>query len=51
MGRRDLGQATAPMLFGWLMQLNLRETAITIPTAEDSGQSGEGDFCWAPNCD
>lgn len=36
MGHRELGQATARMLFGWLMQLDLRETAITIPSAEDA---------------
>lgn len=36
MGLRELGQATARMLFGWLMQLDLRKTAITIPTAEDA---------------
>lgn len=32
---RELGQATAKMLFKWLMQLDLRNTPITIPTAED----------------
>jgi len=36
MGHRELGQATARMLFGWLMQFDLRETAITIPTAADA---------------
>jgi len=36
MGIREFGQATAKMLFGWLMQLDLRDTAITIPTAEDA---------------
>ena len=36
MSVRELGQATAKMLFGWLMQLDLRDTTITIPAAEDA---------------
>ena len=31
---RALGRATAKMLFGWLMQLDLRDATITIPGAE-----------------
>lgn len=43
MGYRELGQAAAKMLFGWLMQLDLRDCAITIPTAKDAPQlDGEG---------
>lgn len=34
----DLSHATAKMLFRWLMQLDLREALITIPTAEDASQ-------------
>lgn len=33
---RELGRATAKMLFGWLMQLDLRDTNITIPDAGDA---------------
>ena len=33
MGVRELGQPTAKMLFDWLMQLNLRKSTITIPSA------------------
>jgi hypothetical protein len=38
MGHHELGQATTRMLFGWLMQLDLRATAITIPTEQDAPQ-------------
>ncbi|MCI5041050.1 MAG: AAA family ATPase [Donghicola eburneus] len=36
MSVRELGRATAKMLFGWLMQLDLRDTNITIPGATDA---------------
>jgi hypothetical protein len=36
MGIRELGRATAKMLFDWLMQLNLRDATITIPGAKDA---------------
>ncbi|MBB4124290.1 AAA family ATPase [Martelella radicis] len=36
MSVRELGRATAKMLFGWLMQLDLRDTNITIPGAADA---------------
>lgn len=32
----ELGQLTAKMLFGWLMQLDLRASTITIPGAQDT---------------
>ncbi|RMD85576.1 MAG: hypothetical protein D6815_01545, partial [Candidatus Dadabacteria bacterium] len=32
----QIGRATAKMLFGWLMQLDLRDTSITIPGATDA---------------
>lgn len=34
MSIRELGQATAKMLFSWLIQLDLPDTTITIPTPE-----------------
>lgn len=36
MSVRELGRATAKMLFGWLMQLDLRDTNNTIPGATDA---------------
>ncbi|NHB78231.1 hypothetical protein [Rhodobacter calidifons] len=36
MSVRELGRATAKMLFGWLMQLDLRDTNITIAGAGDA---------------
>ncbi|WP_290770992.1 hypothetical protein [Hoeflea sp.] len=36
MSVRELGRVTAKMLFGWLMQLDLRDTNITIPGAADA---------------
>lgn len=36
MSVRELGRATAKMLFGWLMQLDLRDTNITIPGDADA---------------
>jgi len=35
MNSPQLGQATAKMLFGWLMQIDLRDAPITIPGAEN----------------
>ena len=32
----ELGQPTAKMLFGWLMQLDLRASTVTIPGAHDT---------------
>lgn len=32
----ELGQLTAKMLFGWLMQLDLRASTVTIPGAQDT---------------
>lgn len=32
----ELGQLTAKMLFGWLMQLDLRAPSVTIPGAQDT---------------
>ncbi|MGK7655096.1 hypothetical protein ACSQ76_22695 [Roseovarius sp. B08] len=32
----ELGQLTAKMLFGWLMQLDLRASTVTIPGAQDA---------------
>jgi hypothetical protein len=40
MSVRELGRATAKMLFSWLMQLDLRDTTITIPGAEDAPRLG-----------
>jgi hypothetical protein len=36
MSLRELGRAAAKTLFGWLMQLDLRDTSITIPGAADA---------------
>jgi len=40
MGFPKLGQATAKMLFRWLMQLDLRDATIMIPGAEDGPRLG-----------